>query len=451
MAEHFKFKSNDIMNGQQPELYVKSNTKKRSIQQAQESIYHFLEGILQNFPPEKVLLEINCLFIQHINSSNLDSLKAIYEIGYANAEKEFYQTIKRSCYLLINNWKVNRTKKKYINTLIEIFANPISREHSVSPTINRLRSWIQNFVNSNDYQEMKLFASNKSQEQCHWSNRYSSYLLVPQCTDLEKPVEQQEAAQNQAKHLKTQFKFDPATYTAPSHSATVDNQSKNPIRLGNEVIDLIKTIVAKREPSSYANIANIFIKQTKAQNYKEFKKSLQNYIICSLDNQEVINTLNLKLSEKLGPLYENYEKQPLTDGLVLRTCNQLINYLTTENHRDPSPLFALLMSQGHTMTLVIVLLKIILICSSARTHLESCLADLNLYYEDSSEEECNRMINFLDIFNIIFAIYANPVSVQLDWQNVLAEGQSDLGGTPDKPCSPHTLLTILELIATKNQ
>lgn len=450
MAEHFKFKSNDITNGQKPELLVKSNHKKRSIQQAQESIYRFLEYLMQNSPPEAVLQEVNRLFIQHINSANVDALKAIYEIGYANAEQEFRQTINRSCYLLINNWRINRKNKKYINRLIEMFANPISREHSVSPTINRLRSWLQNFVNSNEYQEIKLFASTKYQEQCHWSNRYSSYLVGSQSAELKKPVEQREAAQAQAKHLKNQFKFDPATYIAPPQSATVDKESKKQIRLGNEVINLIKTIVAKREPSSYTNIANIFIKQTKAQNYKEFKKSLQNYLMFSLDNQEVIDTLDLKLSDKLGTLYEKYQEQPLTDGLVLRTCNKLIDYLTTENHRDPSPLFVLLMSQGHPMTLVIVLLKIILICSSARTHLESCLADLNLYYEDSSEEECNRMINFLDIFNIIFAIYADAVSVQLDWQNVLAEGQSDLGGTPDKPCSPHTLLTILELITTKN-
>lgn len=451
MAEHFMSKSNDILNGQEPELIVKSNHKKRSIQQAQESIYHFLEDLIQKSPPEAVLQEFNRLFIQHINSASLDSLKAIYEIGYANAEKEFRQTINRSCYLLINNWRINRNNKKYINRLIEMFANPISREQSVSPTINRLRSWIKNFVNSNDYQELKLFASTKYQEKYYWSNRYTSYLLVPQSAELKKIVEQQETAQDQAKHLKEQFKFDPATYIAPSQSATVEKQSKNPIRLGNEVIGLIKTIVAKREPSSYANIANIFIKQTKGQKYKEFKVSLHNYLTFSLDNQECIDILNLIFTVKLAPLYKKYQEQALNDGLVLRTCNRVIDYLTTENHREPSPVFVLLMSQGYPMTLVIVLLKIILICSSARTHLEFRLGDLTRYYEDSSEEECNGMINFLDILNIIFAIYADNVSVQLDWQNVVEGGQSDIGGKSDKPCSPHILLTILELITPQNQ
>lgn len=183
MAEHFVFNSHHLLNGQQPESVVNLNHQKQNIQQAQESIYSFLKDILKQCPPETVLQEFNRLFIQHLDSVSSDSTLAIYKIGLANDEEEFRNTIKRCCYLLINNWKNNRAYKKHIKELIEMFSNPIIKRQSVSPTINRLRSWLQNFVKSKDYQELKLFASTKHQEQRHWSNRYTCYLLGDQSAD----------------------------------------------------------------------------------------------------------------------------------------------------------------------------------------------------------------------------------------------------------------------------
>lgn len=176
MDQHFMFNSNHSVNSHKPESIVTSNHQTQSIQQAQESIYCFLGDIVKEWHPKAVLQEFNRLFIQHIDSVNPEAIQAIYKIGLNNNEEEFICTIKRSCYLLINNWKTDVTTKKYIQELIELFANPIIRQHSLSPTINNLRSWTQNFVNSKDYQELKLFASNKHQKQCDWRNRYTSYL-----------------------------------------------------------------------------------------------------------------------------------------------------------------------------------------------------------------------------------------------------------------------------------
>jgi hypothetical protein len=54
--------------------------------------------------------------------------------------------------------------------------------------------------------------------------------------------------------------------------------------------------------------------------------------------------------------------------MLMRTCNRVINYLITENHRTPSALFNSLIYQGNHMTLVIALLKIVLICKASRPH-----------------------------------------------------------------------------------
>jgi hypothetical protein len=72
-----------------------------------------------------------------------------------------------------------------------------------------------------------------------------------------------------------------------------------------------------------------------------------------------------------------------------------------------------LLSQGNPLTLVIILLKIILISRNSRSHLELRIAELIRYYNNYPEAECYWVINFIEIFNITFAIYAENVEYNL--------------------------------------
>nr|MCU0518478.1 hypothetical protein [Oscillatoria sp. Prado101] len=265
-----------------------------------------------------------------------------------------------------------------------------------------------NFRNSKDYEELKLFlARYEEREQRHWSERYASYLLVPQYVNMSNSPEQREAARIQAQQLRERFKFELAMYTARLHSAyeRQGEPDKNPTVFGDKVLKLIKMIMAKRGQFSYKNIANIFLEQTKGIVYKEFKISLQKYLIYSLENREFVGLINTLLSKSIKNLYESNDDKPLTDALLFRTCKRVIEFLTTENRQTPSQLFVLLVSQGHALTLVIILLKITLLCKQVRTHLETCLAKLIEYYVDYPEEECKWVVNFLEILKITFVIY----------------------------------------------
>ncbi|HHP7243109.1 MAG TPA: hypothetical protein ACFE0H_00325, partial [Elainellaceae cyanobacterium] len=145
----------------------------------------------------------------------------------------------------------------------------------------------------------------------------------------------------------------------------------------------------------------------------DFKRSLKEYLVYSIEQNEVIQTLQTHLSGKLETLYVSYDDKTINDALLLRTANRVIGYLTTENHKEPSSLFTLLISQGSPLTLVVILLKIILICRYARTHLESRIADLIQYYEKFGEQECKWVITFFEIFNVTMAIYAENVEYNL--------------------------------------
>jgi len=385
---------NKLTEGHQPQSSAKQNRFQRNIPRAQETIYNYLLEIVKEWSPEEVLEEFKRLFVHHTETVSSSTLPALYEIVFSNQEAEFRNTLKRSCYILINNWDLTRNHKS-IQALIQIFTDPAIAKPTMSPTLKRLRMWLKNFLGSQDFQELKLFASKYEEQDQHWSNRYVSYLLVPQYIDLNNPIEQREAAKALSRKLKENFKFELALYTAHSQSATqnvsslaIEKLPKNPTLLGEEGLRLIKKIVAKRGLFSHASLANIFIQQTQNLTYRRFKKGLQKYLIFSVENYEFIETLKMQLAEKLDVLYATHHDRPIDDALLLRTSNRVIEYLTTEDHREPSSLFILLLSQGNPLTLVVVLLKIILICKYARTHLDARIAELITYYQEFPQEEC---------------------------------------------------------------
>jgi len=405
---------NHLEEGHLSHSSARDKSFQRDIPRAQQTIYDYLLTIVKEWAPEDVLNEFKHLFIHHVNTLSSHTLPSLYEIVFANKEIEFKNTLKRCCYILVNNWDIRRNPV-YIQKLIELFDDPIIWKPSMSPTMRRLRQWLQNFIGSNDFQDLKLFTRRYTEQKLtHWSERYTSYLLVPQYINLQNPAEQRHAARILSKQLKEQFKFSLALYTAHSQSKAIARSGvRNPTILGDNVLHLIKMIVARKGRFSYLNLAHIFLQQTKDLSYRRFKKSLLRYLLFSINDPDTHQNLYKNLSERFDTLYVSYHDKVIDDALLLRTCNRIIEYLTTEDHEEPSPLFVQIMSYGNPLILVVLLLKLVLICRYARTHLEARIANLVTYYQNFSEDECKWVINFFEVFDITMTIYAENVEFNL--------------------------------------
>jgi hypothetical protein len=411
---------NSLPFGQGNRNLPKSKDKRVKLQNTQEKMYSFLLRIVKSWQPEEVLQVFKRSFIDCLDLEASKSSLGLYVVFLEHPEQEFRNTIKRCCYILINNWESTR-RNKYIRELVELIGNyKIKITPSTPSRVKIARTWLDNFIKSNDYQELQLFAyRHDEQAKGCWVNRYSSYLLFAQSLKEDNPKEQKEAARKLSKVLKEKYKFELAMYIARSQSpvsvptSSITARYKNPSILGDNVLRLIKAIVLKKGVFSYDNIANIFIKQVQNQKFQEFKISLQKYLIFSVQQQDFVETLRQQLADKLNLWKQEYHERSINKDFVLRTCNRVIDCLTTENGREPSSLFIMLLSQGHPLTLVIVLLKIVLISKYSRNHLEMRIADLIHYYEKYPEDECKWVINFMEIFNITFAIYAENVEYNL--------------------------------------
>ncbi|HEY9878706.1 MAG TPA: hypothetical protein V6D29_09640 [Leptolyngbyaceae cyanobacterium] len=406
-----------------------SRKSELDISQAQQVIFNFLLEIVNRWPPENVLEEFSRLFIDHGDSISSDTIPALHVILFANNEQEFKNTLKRSCYILVNNWEVAR-QFDAIQELIHLFESPSLQRKTLSPTLKRLRQWINNFIGSSDFQELSLFAARFLEEKTlnrpgEWVSHYSSYLLVSQYINPENPVEQREAARALSKRLKDQFKFDLAMYTARSQSAVATQKTaKNPTALGDEALRLIKAIVAKRGDYSYKNLSRIFLDQTRDLSYANFKNNLPEYLFFTVKNYPLTHELKRQLGVRLKNLYSENDREPVDSSLILRTCNRVIDYLMTEDRRNPSSLFVLILSRGNSLTLAIILLKVILISRGSLLYLEARIADLLSYYQEFPRDQCYWVINFLEVFRVTFAIYGDNVEYNLINMAPAASGNS---------------------------
>lgn len=386
----------------------------QDVPQAQQEIYDFLIMIVKTLPADEVLVEFSHLFLQHQDTTSGSATPALYAILVSNQEQEFCHTLKRCCYILINNWELAR-EYEAIRQLIQLFSDPIIYKASVSFTIKRLRQWLANFVEGDDFRDLKLFVENRFKTDSQsWSDRYTSYLLVSQYIDTDNPQEQREAAKILSKRLRDKFRLDLAMYTAHSQGSGASyGHHHNPTNLGDGALRLIKTIVAKRGQFSYHNIARIFHDQTYGISYLSYKRSLVRYLVFAINQTDCINRLQATLARKLDSLYVQHDQRPIDPSLKLRTSNRIIDYLTTEDHKTPSFLFTLMLSSSSPLILAVLLLKLVLASPSSHLYLDARIADLIRYYEQFPQAQCQWVINFLEVYSVTLAICDSDVEYNL--------------------------------------
>lgn len=384
-----------------------------SINQDREEIYHFFLDLVKNSSPESIIEEFQQLFVYCHSYTRPSVSQAIYNIIFYNNEEVFRSTFKRCCYILVNNWSSNRLYKP-IQDLIKVLERASSSQETLSFSLNRLRNWLVNFVNSSEYQELQLFASFGSDRKDSWSQRYTSYLLASQYLNADNPLEQREIARKLANKLRLKFKFDLAMYVSRCDRPVRENHLSSSItQIQVDVIHVIKTLVPKHLSSSFNYYAEIFNQEIENIYYQKFKQSLQKYLILGINNKSDIQTLKSNLFKKIDNLYTERNLDKLNFDLCLRTCKRIIEFITTENNETPSDIFILINTQGTSTTIVFILLKIILICKHVQSHLDIRIATLIRYYEQYPEEECQWFIKFLEIFKLVFAIYTDNIQYNL--------------------------------------
>ena len=373
-----------------------------------EVIYEFFLHGVQTSSPEVVLDGFEQLFFYLLCPRQPEVQRALETIlSVETGESCFHSTIQRCCYILINNWLLKRQQRLIKNLIQKLSNSPDIYQTCLSIQESRLILWLNNFLSSEDYQNLLQCANF---DRNNWSSRYQSYLLVPQYLNPRSSREQKEVARNLAKQLKDQYKFDLAMYITRLDSPTGKNHKlNNPTQLGDEVINLIKQTISTQRVFNYGVQANLFLQNTQDFDYQKFKQCLPQYLMFNVSQQYPANILREKIEEKLQSLYRLHDQKIVNKALIIRSCNRLLEFLLIEHGKAPSFLFNLMIRQGSQLTLVILLLKLVLLASPCRTYLDICIANLIQFYQDHAEVRFQGLIQFLEIFNLVFTLFTENV------------------------------------------
>lgn len=382
----------------------------QGIEQAQQSIYEFFLETVRCKSPDEVLEDFKNLFVSCNVSNNIEITQALDQILTAYNEKEFFYTLKRCCYILINNWTVSNNLI-HIQSLVNIFNHPSIYKKPTSIKLRTLRIWLQMFVKSEDFQSLKLFILNREEHSSpdrNWGNRFASYLLAYQYTNPTSPLEQRQAAQRLAQKMKEQFKFELAMYTARIGSQTTfKNPQANPTSLNNNVINLVTLMLTKKSVLNCQDLAGKLLGNINSFSYYDFKVNLLEYLDFSIADAEISDTVQTKIYDGLFDLGSQRHDHPVTTSLVLKSAKYLINELTIADREKPTELFNILLHHTNPLNLVVLLLKILFLNESIRPYLELRVAAIIKYYSQYSESKCKSVIAFIDMLNIALAIYAS--------------------------------------------
>ncbi|MBE9119152.1 hypothetical protein IQ249_25185 [Lusitaniella coriacea LEGE 07157] len=330
-----------------------------------------------------------------------------------NQEKIFRQTLKRSCYILINNWSTLRDRAPILQ-LVELFAGVSEPKRHWSPERKAIRHWVLGFLRSDDFQELAVFLTQKNQNlgKSNWSDRYATYLLGSQSSDSNQPQYRRDVARVLSQQLRNKFKFELTRYIAHFQLKTRNQKIlKNPTILGDRVLSLIRHVLMRRGIFGHENLARIFLSQTAGMCYKDFKKSLLRYLLFLTHSEG--RRLEPYLESVLLEFNQRYDDEVWNSYLLFATCKRLLDCLTIDREKKSSVVLTLSVTNSYHLTLSIVILKIILICEPSYAHLESCIATLIEHYGDCIESECLWLIHFLETLKVTLTIYADNIHFDL--------------------------------------
>ncbi|SKB13561.1 conserved hypothetical protein [Planktothrix sp. PCC 11201] len=410
-----------------------ANPFNRATLKEEQILYDHLLEKVEIEEPKQLIERLNVLFIEGTEYPDLEVSKALNKLVVSKLEvQDFNHILNRCFYILVNRWHTSPQRKTAINKLIQLFDESIPKirkVYSYARNIRQLGDLVYEFTKSEQYLALKRFAEVINQPaELDYKTQSSEPLrvLIPRYPYLYKhcllsddsSYEHQQMIQLIQVQKQRKYELDLSQYAAHQmRLATIARRTSleearkivspvpNPTFLNNrELFAALKQFVGKIEGTqTYKDLAQNFLSHTQTnQSFREFKDSLYEYISpTSIDSSYIRNQFNDKLYKQLQNTIPHSDDENFNEFLLLRTCNQILNFLVVESSQKPNHFvfIDLIANVGPTMT-VGLLLKIVLICRKVKPYLEKRFAILFNHYESCSQDGVLWLVKVLENLNI---------------------------------------------------
>lgn len=395
-----------------------------SPQLLEQNLYDHLLECVRTESPEQVLHRFQQLFLQYgayPEPGIRNGLDVLVRSGHA--KQNFQHFFNRCCFILINRWQPNPQQRGAVTQLVDMLnqhRGPSVIVGQPSPS-GRLRFMVQDYVRSPFFTRLRQLSdflnpkNNDRDDQKPLStllHRYP-YLYTHCMTSQEDESEYQKMIGSAQKSAQVKFEQNLSSYLTHSLLKTGQDAPReeflNPTLLSpQDVSTTLKTYLTKVDSrGSYKDMAQRFWTPGFAPNsYAAFKASMHEYLISSIPPKFGRCRFNDQLRSHILGLYPESNAVPLNDFLVVRTCNQVLNYMVIESRQRPahSVFMDLLNNLGSTMT-VGLMLRVVLLCGKVRPSLDRRFSLLFQHYESQSHSSVRWLVKCLEKLNLAWCAH----------------------------------------------
>ena len=175
--------------------------------------------------------------------------------------------------------------------------------------------------------------------------------------------------------------------------------------LAADILEAMQRIWSRRGTFSPANLANIFLQQVENSSYGDYKQALMQYLWTAIADIEGLEPVKQKMRETLTEAWAEQNDKTIDVSLKLRTCNRLIQLITTQGQSYPSPMFTLLAVQEQYDVIGLLLLRLILLSRPSYQCLADAIAALKEYYSHLNNPKSQWIVSFLEVFQLNISEY----------------------------------------------
>ena len=408
----------------------------------EQQIYDHLLQCVSDETPELLLERFKALFIEGVGYSDREIMAALDQIVCSRSVDENFRFImNRCCHILVNRWQSRRQIQTAMPELIELFeAGPTRHINEVvrGRSIRALHTAIAQFKETEQYATLRRLSQvvGESGSGSPGGNRplgtlisrypylYEHCLVSEDC-----PEEHQRNVRRIQQQAQQKYEVDLSHYVtyrvrrsqirkqSPEQEAATARlrPDQHPTLLGDR--DLVKSLQYFSHRSS-GNSYRGFAQRFQSQNcqtpirYKAFKDNLYDYITTGIDPGYGNRQFNNLLYAHLTKTYPDSHHKTVDDFLLVRTCDQLFNFLVLDSQKNPAHfVFIDLINNLGARFTTGILLKVVLLCSRIRSALDRRLSVLFNHYESATRDSVSWLVQVLENLNVALSLNFGSVDL----------------------------------------
>ncbi len=405
----------------------------------EQQLYDHLLYCVQTEPPEDLLDRFRRLFISGRTYEPFEVRLALEALVCdKEAAANFKLVLNRCCHILINRWQISPRTQWAIPRLVELFdyLPPPGGIHARA--LRRLRSLMRDFRDTEQFLTLQRLArvigeSNRRQNGNGSAAGEDSHKLVGMLIDRypylyehcllsqDSSYEHQQTVRQIRDRIQRQFELDLSHFVtykvrrsqleAPKHDVPANNPT---LLTDSELTQALKEFVGTvRGDATHYDLASSF-RTSSAQlpSYRSFKDNLYEYLVDSIDPKFGRRQFNDRLYERLQKMLTRYDGERPDERLILRTSNNLLNFLVVESPQRPNHyIFVDLVTNLGPTNTVILLLKITLLCKQVKPHLEKRFSILFSHYEGSPERGVPWLVKSMENLHVALSTHFGAVDL----------------------------------------